>query len=117
MLREIQYFIGKSGRCYIKEYIDKLTLNQKKKVAFVFLQVASQNIVPTKFLKKLKNANGLWEIRVEYGGNTFRFLGFFEENNLIILNHAFTKKSQKIPKNEINIAKIRREEYNEKKSL
>ncbi|MDO9110458.1 MAG: type II toxin-antitoxin system RelE/ParE family toxin [Desulfatirhabdiaceae bacterium] len=37
--------------------------------------------------------------------------GFFDGNDLIILNHAFTKKTQKTPGKEIKIAERRKKEY------
>jgi phage-related protein len=44
-------------------------------------------------------------------------LGFFDENNILILNHAFTKKTQKTPAREINIAEKRKQEYLKKKGV
>ncbi|NRA72605.1 MAG: type II toxin-antitoxin system RelE/ParE family toxin, partial [Gammaproteobacteria bacterium] len=37
--------------------------------------------------------------------------GFFEGDNLIILNHGFQKKTQKTPPKEIKIAQQRRKDY------
>jgi phage-related protein len=36
---------------------------------------------------------------------------FFDGNELVILNHAFTKKTQKIPKKEIKKAEQRKKQY------
>jgi phage-related protein len=38
-------------------------------------------------------------------------LGFLDGKDLVILNHGFTKKSQKIPQNEIATAKKRKQDY------
>ena len=73
------------------------------------------DIVPSKYFKKLKGTDDIWEIRVQQGNNIFRVLGFFDGNDLIVLNHAFTKKSQKIPKREIAIAEKRKRNYFSKK--
>jgi len=43
--------------------------------------------------------------------NFFRLLGFLDGAELIVLNHAFTKKTQKIPNNEIKIAEQRKKDY------
>ncbi|MBS3771804.1 MAG: type II toxin-antitoxin system RelE/ParE family toxin [Bacteroidales bacterium] len=60
---------------------------------------------------------GIYEIRIESGNNIYRIFSFFEENKLVILLHGFQKKSQKIPRKEIERAKtLRREYYGEKKS-
>jgi phage-related protein len=37
--------------------------------------------------------------------------GFFDGDDLIVLNHAFTKKTQKTPKKEIKITAQRKKEY------
>lgn len=59
--------------------------------------------VSTEYLKKLKGNENIWEVRVQFGDNIFRLLGFFKNKSLIILNHAFTKKTQKNPRKEINL--------------
>jgi len=53
----------------------------------------------------------IWEIRVQSGNNIFRILGFIEANNLVVLNHAFQKKTQKTPKKEIAIAEARKKDH------
>ncbi len=50
-------------------------------------------VVPRKFLKKLTASGGIWEVRVRLGNNIFRLLGFLDGDELLILNHAFTKKT------------------------
>ncbi len=40
----------------------------------------------------------MWE------SNIFRFLAFFEKNNVVILTHGFQKKTQKTPPSEIDRA-------------
>ncbi len=57
------------------------------------------------------NTDEIWEVRVQVSGNIFRLLGFFDGNNLVVLNQAFQKKTQKTPKKEINIAENRRKDY------
>jgi phage-related protein len=55
--------------------------------------------------------NDIWEARVDVGRNTFRLLGFFHGQELIILTNSFQKKSQKIPLKEIKLAEKRKKEY------
>ena len=52
---------------------------------------------------------------MQQGNNIFRILGFFDGKDLVILNHAFTKKSQKIPQNEIATAEKRKQDYFKRK--
>jgi hypothetical protein len=36
------------------------------------------DIVPGQYLKKLVNTTDIWEVRVQFGRNIFRLLGFFD---------------------------------------
>jgi phage-related protein len=116
-MREILFYHLESGRCPVEEFLDKLTDKQFEKVAFVLDLIEQLNIIPEEYLKKLKGSDDIWEIRVQYGSNIFRLLGFFEANNIVILNHAFTKKTQKTPRREIDIAEKRKRDYLKEKSL
>lgn len=50
---------------------------------------------------------GLFELRVT-GGQEVRFLYTFQKNHSIIILHAFIKKSQQIPKHELELARARK---------
>ena len=67
--------------------------------------------VPKHYFKKLTGTDDLWEIRIQFDGNAYRILGFFAMGNVIILNHAFRKKSQKTPLKDIKVAESRRWDY------
>ncbi len=72
-------------------------------------------MVPKKYFNHIENSDGLFEIRAEVGSNIFRVFSFFDEGNLVILLNGFQKKSQKTPKNEIELAeKLKKEYFNEK---
>jgi len=116
-MREILFYHLESGRCPVEDFLDTLTDKQFEKVSFVLDLIEQLNIIPEVYLKKLKGSDDIWEVRVQYGNNIFRLLGFFEANNIVILNHAFTKKTQKTPAREINIAEKRKREYLKEKGL
>lgn len=74
--------------------------------------------VPEKYFKHMEGTKGLYEVRVEAGGNIYRIFSFFDKGNLVVLGNGFRKKSQKTPKNEIERAILIMEEYrHEKKEL
>ena len=68
-------------------------------------------MIPKQYFKKLINTDEIWEIRVQFGNNSFRLLGFIYKSKIIILTNAFSKKSQKTPKSEIVLAEKRKQEY------
>lgn len=65
----------------------------------------------------MTGTDGIWEIRVEVGNNIFRAFSFFGEGKLIVIANAFQKKSQKTPRNELELAKrIQKEYFDEKRN-
>lgn len=60
--------------------------------------------VPIKFLKYLDSTDGLYEIKVSTILKRIRIFCFFDKNRLIILINCFVKKTQKTPKNDLNLA-------------
>jgi len=93
-----------------------LDSKQAQKVAWVMQAVEELEKVPTTYLKKLVNTKGIWEIRVQVGSNIFRFLGFFNQGDFIVLTNGFQKKTQKTPKSEILLSEQRKQDYLERNS-
>lgn len=71
--------------------------------------------VPKKFLKILNGTNSIYEIRIKTTFKSIRVLCFFDEGNLVVLTNAFVKKSQKTPKQEIQLAEKLKKQYLEEK--
>jgi len=115
-MRKIKFYILETGKSPVEEFFDSLTNKQFEKIAFVLDLIEQIDIVPRKYFKKLKGADDIWEIRVQQGNNIFRILGFFDGKDLVVLNHAFTKKSQKIPQKEIALAEKRKRNYFNKRT-
>lgn len=74
-------------------------------------------MIPKQYFKKLVNTDGLWEIRISQGNNIFRLLCFFDGDDIIIVTNGFQKKTQKTPKQEINLAENRKKEYLTRKRM
>ena len=91
--------------------MDRLTDIQATKIAWVLKLIREIGQIPTKYFKKLVNTNDIWEVRINVGKDTFRLLGFFDGQELIILTNSFQKKSQKVPLREIRLAEKRIKEY------
>ena len=116
-MRTVKFYRLDTGKCPVEEFFDSLTDKQFEKISFVLDLIEQIDIVPRKFFKKLKGTNEIWEVRVQYGGDIFRILGFFDGTDLVILNHAFAKKYQKIPRNAITVAEKRKRDYFSQKEL
>jgi phage-related protein len=110
-MREIRFYRSDSGVCPIEVFLDSLSGKQAQKVVWTLQLIEEMQYVPTKYFKKLVNTDDIWEVRVQVGNNIFRLLGFLDGESLVILNHAFQKKTQKTPKKEIQIAETRKKNY------
>ena len=108
---EIVFYRMDSGDCPVEKFLDSLSAKQAQKVTWVMDLIEDLDIVPVKYLKKMTGTDDIWEIRVQSGNNIFRILGFIQENNVMVLNHAFQKKTQKTPKKEIAIAEARKKDH------
>lgn len=116
-MRKIIFYLLLNGKSPVEDFLESLSNKQVEKIFFVLDLIETTKTVPRKFFKKLESTDNIWEVRARYGNSTFRLLGFFDGSNLIVLNHAFTKKTQKIPKKEIKIAEQRKKNYFTQKRL
>ncbi len=71
--------------------------------------------VPETYLKHIEDTDGLYEIRVQLGSDIFRIFCFFDKGQLIVLANGFQKKTQKTPREEINLALKIKQEYESEK--
>jgi phage-related protein len=101
---------------YFADFLAGLAQPVKDKIYWTFRLIETIPRVSEKYLKKLEGTDGLFEIRIEYGGDIFRIFCFFDEGKLVILLNGFAKKTQKTPRREIKRALRLREQYYEEKS-
>lgn len=100
---------------YFQDFFLEQNSKVREKIAYVFRVINSVQNIPTKFLKHLEGTDGLYEIRIEFESNIFRIFCCFDKGNLVVLFNAFQKKTQKTPKNEIELAtKLKNEYFNSK---
>jgi len=98
---------------YYWDFYNKQSKSVKIKIDYVMHIIMTVEIIPKKFFKHVED--GIYEIRIKSGNSIFRVFSFFDEGKLIILLHGFTKKTQKLPRKEIDKAvKLRRVYYESK---
>ncbi len=115
-MKEIIFYRFESGKCPVEEFLDGLNAKQAQKVVWVLSIIEEFTKVPAKYLKKLVNTDDLWEVRVSSGSNIFRLLCFFDGDAVVVLTHAFQKKTQKTPKQAIKTAEKRMKDYFRRKA-
>ncbi len=96
---------------YFKDFKKALSKETLQKIYQVFIYIMTQEQVPVKFLKAITGVAGLYEIRVEEGGNIYRIFCCMDEGRLVILFNGFQKKTQKTPLAEIEKAEKLMKEY------
>ena len=104
---------------FYKDYFEKFFVKQRQKVRdkiiWTFDLIENLPRVPDLYLKHIENTEGLYEIRVQMGSDIYRIFCFFDQGQLVVIANGFQKKSQKTPKQEIELAlKIKGEYENEK---
>jgi len=110
-MREIIFYRTESGKCPVEEFLDSLPAKEAQKLTWVLKIIEELPRVPKQYFKKLSNTDDIWEVRISVGGNIFRILGFWDGPKLIVLTHAFQKKTQKTPRQAIKIAESRKKDY------
>ena len=110
-MRTIIFYRTESGSCPVEKFLDSLNAKQAQKVLWVLQLVEELDRVPTQYFKKLVNTEDLWKVRIQVGKEIFRLLCFFDSSRLIVLNHAFQKKTQKTPTGAIALAEKRKRDY------
>ena len=110
-MRTINFYRQPNGKSPVEEFLDSLTGKQAQKILWVLQLIEELEIVPRQYFKKLVDSEGIWEVRVQFGNDIFRLLGFFDGGILLILTNGFAKKTQKTPPQEIALAVRRKNDY------
>lgn len=110
-MKRIEFYKTANGTSPVEEFLESLDDSQARKVLWVLRLVRELNPIPSNYFTKMVNSDDIWEVRVQFGGNIFRLLGFFDCAKLIILTHGFQKKTQKTPKQHIELAESRKRDY------
>lgn len=110
-MRTIIFYKTVAGKSPIQEFLDQLPSRLARKTLWTFKLIKEIPVVSEQYFKKLNGTDELWEIRVGFSNHAVRFLGFWDEGNLIVLTNGFMKKTQKTPQTEIKIATQRKQDY------
>lgn len=96
---------------YFRNFLRIQPIPVKKKIIWTLELIEDLEKVPETYLKHISGTEGLYEIRVSLGNNTYRLFCFFKAEQLVILTNSFQKKTRKTPKIEIQKALKIKQEY------
>jgi phage-related protein len=109
-LRNIFYY-----KDYYLDFFKTMKPDVQKKLNWTLQLISTVDRIPKKYFEHITNSSGIYEIRVDVGTDIYRVFSFFDKGNLIILINGFQKKTQKTPKNEIELAeKLKKQYFDEK---
>ena len=107
---EVDFFKHDNGECPVIEYLNSINIKLIAKMAWTIgLLETNGNMLGMPYLEQLED--GIFELRAKQGSDISRVLYFFCIGKKIILTNGFTKKTNKVPKSEFEIAKKYREIY------
>lgn len=96
---------------YFEDFFVKQRQKVRDKIIWTFTLIEDLPRVPELYLKHIENTDGLYEIRVQIGSDIYRIFCFFDQGQLVVIANGFQKKSQKTPKQEIELALKIKGEY------
>ena len=74
-VRDIYYY-----KNYYLDFFATLKPDVKRKFNWTLKLISTIDRVPVKYFKHIEETTGLFEVRVEVGGNIFRVFSFFDED-------------------------------------
>ena len=107
---EIELYCKENGDSPVDEFIDSLDEKMQAKILMgIALLRKNGNLLREPYTKHLMD--GIFELRTKQGSDISRVLYFFVIGRKIVLTNGFIKKTAKLPKSEIDLAKKYRNSY------
>ena len=112
---EIVFYKFADGTCPVKDFIRSLDVKMKAKtLKTIELLENSGTALREPYSKSL--GNGVFELRIKQGSDITRVLYFFYVGNKAVLTNGFTKKTNKIPREQIELCQKYKSDYEWRKS-
>lgn len=105
----IYFFETPSGKSPIKKFIDGLPRLDLARFLEVIEEIEAHGLNASRVIFKPLEGK-LWEIKFNSPSSGYRVLYVLLEKDMMIWLHVFSKKTQKTPKRELNLARKRLKE-------
>ncbi|MFH1454662.1 MAG: type II toxin-antitoxin system RelE/ParE family toxin [Armatimonadota bacterium] len=105
---QAEFYFTSAGNIPAKEYLEEADVNARVKLAALVKYIAEQGKIfdVTKF--RIVDPK---EKIYEFKPLQYRFFNFFYEGKKIIITNGYTKKSQKVSKKDLKIARVIKKDY------
>jgi len=99
---KVDFFEDGDGNVPVEEFLSALTKKKQGKV-LQFLTMLEEYGPTLPFPYSSQVEGKLRELRAHYGNEQYRILYYGDANQTFVLLHAFIKRSDKLPKRDMNI--------------
>ena len=100
---DVQFYKSDTGSVPVKEWLKKLTAADRKNIGDDIRTVEFGWPIGMPLVGKIDT--GLWEVRSNLSNNRISKVLFTVYSDMMVLLHAFIKKTSKTPKNDVKTAK------------
>src|ERR1044072_2277372 len=102
----VVFYRDEQGGSPVREFLRRLDEDAQHSIGWAIEQLRVRNVQAHEpLVRHLEDK--LWELRRESRTNIYRVIYFFFAGRRIILVHGFQKKTQKTPRQELEIARAR----------
>ena len=110
----IHFYTDEQGRAPVEDFFDALPVKDLAKIQRTLELLAEFGLrLGRPHVRHLDDE--IWELRIRTGGKAYRILYFAYTGRCFVQLHAFSKKTQKTPKGELNVARQRLTRFLERK--
>jgi phage-related protein len=106
----IEYYKPTTGNCPVEEFIESLNAKARARIARTLDLLEEFDIrLNMPYARHLEKQ--LWELRVRHGRNQYHIIYFLHTGQTFVLLHGFAKKTGRVPRADMKIAKNRQDDY------
>ena len=106
---QVKFFRKEAGKEPVRDWLKSLAVEDRKAIGEEIKTVEFGWPVGMPIVKSIAGYPGMWEVRINIRDGIARILFTLKEGEMVLL-HGIVKKSQKIPKKELDLAKKRMDE-------
>ena len=107
----IEFYKTKEGNIPVEDFVDSVPVNHRAKILSMIKLLTEYGLLIKGPYAKHIVGTSLKELRIQASPNIYRILYFAYVNKTIVLLHGFTKKTEQIPRREIETAINRMNDY------
>ena len=112
---QVVFFRTETGREPVREWLEKFDEADEQRIYAVIRAVWMDWEAALRKQRVKKLADDLWEIRRPIRKNRTIRVVFTREDNKMVLLHGFVKKSQRIPRKDLQLARKRKDQWNSRR--